>query len=449
MNEKLNEALNEIRDEHISEASKRPRSVIFRRVGVIAAILVVAIVIGVVGNPLAISAKAVSVATYEKTNIPDLHEHIQSANEQLRGFFKSSMVQILTDETGANQAFSPVNLYLAMSAAAELTGGDEQLLTLLDSPNLSELRSQAYHVWNSCYQNKNDKSLLASSLWLDNALTYNQEVMDTLAKTYYTSVYQGDLGSSGVDRAITQWLNQQTNNLLSDNTGNVQLPDNAVLAFYSTIYFQVKWDKEFKKSNNTEGVFHCPDGDETVTFMNGQRDANYYWGSDFSAAAINLKNGGKMWLILPDEGKTPNDLLQSGAFLDALFPEDGFLQEGENYKHMKVNLSLPKFDIRCSEKLEEDLQALGVTNIFDPDSRCLNHAVNSMFSCYVDEINQATRVTVDEEGITAASYVEIIGAGNAAPPSGEEVDLVLDRPFLFVVVNYLGLPLFAGTVNHP
>ena len=188
MNEKLNEALNEIRDEHISEASKRPRSVIFRRVGVIAAILVVAIVIGVVGNPLAISAKAVSVATYEKTNIPDLHKHIQIANEQLRGFFKSSMVQILTDETGANQAYSPVNLYLAMSAAAELTGGDEQLLTLLNSPNLSELRSQAYHVWNSCYQEKNNKSLLASSLWLDNTLTYNQEVMDTLAKNSYTSV---------------------------------------------------------------------------------------------------------------------------------------------------------------------------------------------------------------------------------------------------------------------
>ena len=122
-----------------------------------------------------------------------------------------------------------------MSAAAELTGGDEQLLALLNSPNLANLRNQASCVWNSCYQDKNDKSLLASSLWLDNSLTYNQEVMDTLARSYYTSVYQGNLGSSSIDRAITQWLNQQTGNLLADSAKNVALPDNAVLAFYSTV----------------------------------------------------------------------------------------------------------------------------------------------------------------------------------------------------------------------
>lgn len=39
-------------------------------------------------------------------------------------------------------------------------------------------------------------------------------------------------------------------------------------------------------------------------------------------------------------------------------------------------------------------------------------------------------------------------AGAAAPPE-EEMDFVLDRPFLFAITGYDGLPLFVGVVNQP
>ena len=31
----------------------------------------------------------------------------------------------------------------------------------------------------------------------------------------------------------------------------------------------------------------------------------------------------------------------------------------------------------------------------------------------------------------------------------EIIDFVLDRPFLFVIADYNGIPLFAGVVNNP
>ena len=37
----------------------------------------------------------------------------------------------------------------------------------------------------------------------------------------------------------------------------------------------------------------------------------------------------------------------------------------------------------------------------------------------------------------------------AAMPPEDEVDFVLDRPFLFVLTNEDGLPLFAGIVEQP
>ena len=57
-------------------------------------------------------------------------------------------------------------------------------------------------------------------------------------------------------------------------------------------------------------------------------------------------------------------------------------------------------------------------------------------------------VMVDEEGVKAASYIEIPGAGAAQPPE-DEVDMVLDRPFVFVITSTGGIPLFTGVVIEP
>ena len=67
---------------------------------------------------------------------------------------------------------------------------------------------------------------------------------------------------------------------------------------------------------------------------------------------------------------------------------------------------------------------------------------------FLDKAQHAARVTIDEEGCTAAAYTVMMAAGTAMPPD-EEVDFILDRPFLFVLSSLDGLPLFAGVVNDP
>ena len=48
----------------------------------------------------------------------------------------------------------------------------------------------------------------------------------------------------------------------------------------------------------------------------------------------------------------------------------------------------------------------------------------------------------------AAAFTVLATAGAAMPPK-DEVDFVVDRPFLFVITGADSLPLFAGVVNHP
>ena len=66
---------------------------------------------------------------------------------------------------------------------------------------------------------------------------------------------------------------------------------------------------------------------------------------------------------------------------------------------------------------------------------------------YLQEVSQTSRLILDEEGITAASYVDA-WYGAALPPQ-EEIDIVLDRPFFFLITNTGDLPLYAGVVNQP
>ena len=63
------------------------------------------------------------------------------------------------------------------------------------------------------------------------------------------------------------------------------------------------------------------------------------------------------------------------------------------------------------------------------------------------QAQHGVRVKADEEGVAAAAYT-IMTNGAGMPPE-EEVEFVLNRPFLFVITSNDGLPLFVGAVYRP
>lgn len=351
---------------------------------------------------------------------------------------------------------SPVNAYIALAMTAELTGSETQaqVLDVLGADDAAELRRQISAVWEEIYENNGKEiSVLANSLWLDDDAEYVQEKMDSISYDYYASVYQGDLGSEKTNRAMTNWMRNQTGGMLKDRTGNVQIdPEDQVLAIASTIYFQSKWVDEFDKADNTQAIFHAVSGDVEATFMNKEEyEMNYYWGEDYGAVQMFLENGSFMWFILPDEGKTVDDVLASDEYMKMITEVYSSNDEERNSKRMKVNLSVPQFDVSAGVNLKESLRNIGLSELFDPAvcdfSPSILPADDFSLNPYVASIHQDTRVKIDEQGVTAASYIEIIGAGAAEPPD-EIIDFVLDRPFVFAVTKS-DIPLFVGTVNKP
>lgn len=450
-NQKLAQALGFVSGKHIAEAANAKRRRRPYWIGAAAAVLALVLLLNSSGLPLAMQAKAVSTADYPQYTWETARDAGNAYDREILEFFRTSIPLCLVGAEDENRTYSPVNLYLALALAAELTGGQtqQQIVDALGAESPDALRTLTNTVWNACYRDENDKTLLANSVWLDNGQQYDQAVMDRLAENYYASVFRGDLGSSKVNRAITAWLNGQTGKLLKKEASGVQLDPNTVLALYSTVFFRAKWahGTEFSARNNTRGTFHAPDGDTECTFMHKKElKTTYYWCVDAGAVALSLRDGSQMWLILPDEGKTPDDLLASGAFTEMLWPGSG--AEEETSRFVRVNLALPKFDIRAQGDLKAAAGQLGITDIFDMARADFSPSVTGASPVFLTGIHQATRVAIDEKGVTAASYIELPGAGAAAPPD-EIIDFILDRPFLFVITNGYDIPLFAGIVNRP
>jgi len=465
MNEKVANALSYIDEKYISSAAKRKKKK-YRFAVAVAAVLALVLFFRMPTIPLVISAKAVSIADesrkmerprhgsdkisiwYDQLQLRDAI--VENAMAPIVSFSADCSREVLAGVDTTNRVWSPVNAYIALAITAELTGGQtrQKVMDTLGVADLNDLRTRISALWEQIYQDDgNEISVLANSLWLDKEVDYQQSVMDTLAHYYYTSVYQGNLGSDRTNKDIAHWLRNQTGGLMNNRTGQVNITPNAMLALASTVFFQSQWSDKFDSGSNTVKPFHTNEGDVDCTYMNKKLyEMNYYWAEDYGAVQIFLENGSYMWLILPDEDKTVDDVLKSGDYMAMITRSDAF--PAENRKWMKVNLSVPKFDIAASVDLEPALQALGLTELFEPYGNDFTPSVDSEIPVFLDSINQDTRVTIDEDGVKAASYMILeFGAGAMKPPE-EIIDFILDRPFVFAITTG-AVPLFAGTVNNP
>lgn len=359
-------------------------------------------------------------------------------------FFARTMAQFLSGSGEENRVISPLNLYMALAMLAETAGGDTraQLLGLLGVKDLEELRDQVCALWNGTYQDDEyAKALLANSLWMDERIEYDQQTTDTLARSYYASSFRGKMGSPEYNQALRDWIGLQTEGFLEGQVDKAELPEGTLLALVSTIYYRAAWQDEFPLENTAPGVFHSPVGDMECDFMRGfSAYSTFYQGEGFTAVSKPLQEHGNMYFILPDEGTDVDTLLGSSALLDFL---DGSCEP----ESVILHLTVPKFDVSSDLDLKVGLSELGLGDMFGLGTADFSPLLEEPENVFVSEAIHSARVSIDEEGCTGAAYTEILLYGGG--PSPKELDLVLDRPFLFVVTGDGGLPLFAGVVNQP
>ena len=468
--DKLQNAIGMVDEDLILRAEEKPKKkipkFIWKWPAAIAAVLVFAIGFGILfgnANPT-LQVQALCEADYPKMapypneNLPGFSAKYDAWSDDRRErrsyigkgslseeYLRATATELLGDAGAENLVYSPLNIYMALSMLAEITDGESraQILSLLGETDVETLRENAHALWNANYSDDGAvTSILASSLWLNEDVSFRQDTLNTLAENYYASSYQGMMGTDAMNKALQNWLNEQTGGLLKDQIDGIETTPETILALATTIYFQAKWAEEFSKNRTEKDIFHGANGDTTADFMKQTLwYGNYYWGENYSATYKGLESSGKMWFILPDEGVSIDELLASDAVLDLM--ANGTY---ENKKSIRIHLSLPKFDVSSKIDLAEKMQALGINDCFDMKKADFSPLLTEEMPAYLSSAEHGARVAIDEEGVTATAYTAMMEAGAAQPPENE-IDFVLDRPFIFVITGVDGSPLFMGVVN--
>jgi len=362
----------------------------------------------------------------------------ESFNGVVEGFAQKTVSSILTGAGNENRIYSPFNLFLALSMLTQTTtgSGQEQLLSLMGVDDAAYLAEQSKLLWSNFYlDNGISTRRTAASLWLNEGLNFKDDTLKALCEDYHASSAVVPLGEPETDRLIGSWLADMTGGVL-ENISVKTMPED-VMMLYATLYYADQWSDKFDESKTAPDTFTCADGTEvSIDFLNRETMGGFVSDEGFQAATLGLKSG-SMTFVLPDEGVSIDQLLADEAFWERVQGND------ENAHYGELVWKIPKFKVESTITLNKTLQALGVTDIFDAGSADFTPLTDS--PAWIGQIRQGAGVELDERGVTAAAFTEILYAG-AARPDGR-CEMILDRPFLFLIHSG-GQLMFAGVVNE-
>lgn len=346
-----------------------------------------------------------------------------------------------------NFCYSPLSLYYALAMVTAGADGEtaRQLLDVLGTDQ-ETLASQCKELYRWLYREGKEEEdsafLIANSLWMDSQvngeeITYREEFIDNAVENYYASLFSADFSDPKTGEAIAKWIEENTKGLLSYQP---EVNSQMMMAVINTIYFKDQWADQFEASRTEPDTFTKADGSEiTCDFMRQTLDNRYYRGDNYLAAVLPLRHGGGMTFILPDEGTDAWALLQ----------DEGLLEEALSGEHVygEVVWSVPKFTFDTELAPIEALEALGVTDAFA--GGIADFSLLSDTPAYISNIAQGTHIGVDENGVEAAAYTVIEVDSASAMEPDEQVEMDLNRPFIFAVTSKEGVVLFMGICGDP
>ncbi|MBE0677053.1 MAG: serpin family protein [Bacteroidales bacterium] len=282
---------------------------------------------------------------------------------------------------------------------------------------------------------------------LANAVFYRNEFS---VKPAFLSIMNVDYDAylRGLDFSLTSALTT-INKWASDNT-NGKIPKvldeisaDAVMFIMNALYFKGDWSFQFDKTKTQDRPFFPESsGQINVSTMNGEVGAKVVSGTGFAAIEMPYGRTNFTMIAIVPEGALTGFM---SGFNYLLWSDiTGDLDELDEFG--KTVVYMPKFTFDYETFLNQQLQAMGMTDAFDPSLADLSGISDA--NIYVSFVKQNTFVAVDEEGTEAAAVTTIGVEVTSFPPQPRQ--FIIDKPFIFAIrertTNTL---LFIGQVVNP
>lgn len=352
-----------------------------------------------------------------------------------------------THTEGESAFLSPLSVVLCLSMAANGAQGDtlaqfEQVLA--GGQSLAALNANCASLLGDYLDLEGETELLmANSLWLDERVRAEDAFVGRCTDTYQAEVFAADFTSDATRQRINQWISEHTEGKIENALDEIDT--RTVLALANAVYFEGKWENEFDPGDTrADAPFYLADGTQAqVDMMSNATRAEQYILTEQEAGVLLPYQDGRLafMALLPAEGTDLTTYLET---LDAARLTTLLAQA----KSETLSLRMPKFKLMWKDSLAETMQALGLTNAFDPGLADFtpmgtDEAGNALF---LGALTHGAGIEVEEQGTKAYAFSFGTKMGAAMPTN----QLTLDRPFLYGIVDLeRGVPLFIGAFEGP
>ncbi len=280
---------------------------------------------------------------------------------------------------------------------------------------------------------------IANSIWYRDEYTIKPEFIQVNEDYYNAEVQQLVFNDEAVD-IINAWVKDKTNDKIEEIIDEI---DPMTLMFLiNAVYFKGNWKYQFEESNTVNGEFTLSNGSKiTVPFMHQLITAKVMGHDDFTILDLPYGRGNfSMFIILPDEDKTIDDVLE-------LWNNDTYNQWLNDFTEVgELDVVIPKFKFAYEKALNEVLKNMGLTLAFDPDQADFSNIIENM-QLYISKVKHKTFIEVNEKGTEAAAVTSVEISFTSVNPSSQ---FIADRSFLFVIrEKYTNSILFMGRVEDP
>ena len=362
--------------------------------------------------------------------------------------FGLALLQQTRQSKPGSTLISPFSVGMALSMAANGAEGNtlKQFETVLGGgASLDELNaawaqlSGDYHALGG-----STRCSIANSLWKDHNGGIYEEFASKCRGGYGAQIYEADLSDLRIVDDVNAWVSERTGKLIPEIIEE-PFPEETACLLVNALYLKNRWSVEFHPNDTHELTFRHAGGSETRTDFLRHFGVTlpYLQGAGAQGAVLPYDDGRLgLFVLLPDLCPDSPGLEEwlntlDGARLTELLnsrTDTGFL-----------TFAMPRFTAEWRGNLEKILPGLGLEDPFIPGLADFSSMGNSEEGYYLSQVIHAAKLEVNEKGTEAAAATVVAAeAGAAAPVEG--ITLVLDRPFLYGIVDLqTGVPLFLGT----
>ncbi len=359
-----------------------------------------------------------------------LNKHSAKPSSFERGHDLSRGVMRVADQTAAqvlaqsnvNTLYSPFNVYQTIVFLAESAEGKQLFGDVLGIPE-DEFVSGYYPYLFS------EDAFSAQNIVLMGESLYNrcdQALLASICEKHFFDTYilKGDSGTSNGDAAPIEIRH-------SANAIQWKPADELLLMF--RYLADVEWTGSISSVDLSQGVFHAPHQTYTdVPFFDSDDASLRHFELDGAVACELPVRGGSLYLILPSEGVTPEDLLGQSHFFTRLLSAE---PEGKN--------GVARFPA---------LNILSRRNLVDPVGiRALRDLTETPMSLKWLEGEAVTFPLIDQDiDFTLDGPVRKPDEYDPDAVSCMSLEVVYDRPFIFCLTDETyNMPLLIGVYRYP